>query len=192
MAGAPYYDDAAANAPEHVPDSNLQLCYGDAGLEPTYPVSECPSKEIEPTKGVERRRKNWPLIIFLALVIVSIIGGVVGGVVGTKSRKSGSGSPTGNGTSPTGTPTTIRGIRPGSALAAVAYYDTAGIGNHRVYYQDESNKIRESAWDEVGRNWTVRTLLQLPDVRAGSPLAAAVKQPPNPVSITIQVRHHAK
>lgn len=194
MAGSRCYEEAAANAPECVPDSNLQVCYDDAGLEPRCLVDDCLSKEAEPLpRSGNFHRRKWLIVLIAVLVTLSIIGGVVGGAVGSRSRKSNSTFKSSNisasGPAPnpaTNRPATIRGIRDGSALAAVSYFDMSGIANYRVYYQDESNNIKESAWDEIGRNWTVTTLHQLADVRAGSPLAAAVRQPPiDPVSVIL-------
>ncbi|KAL9046134.1 MAG: hypothetical protein Q9214_000954 [Letrouitia sp. 1 TL-2023] len=119
---------------------------------------------------------------------VQIIGGVVGGL---KSRKDDSSPKETSSASPDsagGSPTSSISLAPSSvstsaqtsatnlfnsSLASVAWSDNEGLSYRRLYYQDSTGTIKETAWNNTGDSWYA---LQedLGKAKEGSPIAAAV------------------
>lgn len=63
-----------------------------------------------------------------------------------------------------------------SSLASIAWNDTNGIMQYRVYWQGEDNIIRESAWNATANLWQLSNSA-IGIAKANSPLAAVVSGP---------------
>lgn len=200
MPGPPSLAGPASEDPQHPLETKLETD-PESGLELVYPVDDCPPEiyaeaglEIhadDSVKGTDVSSRRRKLLWILAVIVcIALIASVASGVTIATRRRSTpertSASTSGNTSASTSqSDSPIQGLRPGSALAAASYFDTAGYAHHRVYYQDASNRIKESAWDESSKRWTVQTLNQT-NAKAGSPLAATAKQPPlDPVSCAV-------
>jgi len=126
------------------------------------------------------------LCALLALIVAAATGGGVGGALAARKRKSGptptaTSSPTTQGLVPTLTanpsPKT-RGPYANTGLAATHWTDLNGILHKRLYYQDNSAKIRESAWDSsttFNAAWQIESTSDA--VKPGTPIAAAAGYP---------------
>lgn len=154
---------------------------------PSGPLLHPPSQSHPPTTWkVRLLRKRWVLWICLASIIV--IGGTVGGFIGgLRSRKTtvSSVAPTNTTTksssssipaqSPTSTSTDPRQSSSrslNSSLASVAWKDSSGSSNRRLYY-NSNGTIKESAWNSSGSTWYTRSKA-LGNATANSPVVAAV------------------
>ena len=60
-----------------------------------------------------------------------------------------------------------------TGLASVAWNDTDGVTQHRVYYQDGDGYIRESSWDVVSFTWSPKSE-PIGLAKRNTPIAAAV------------------
>ncbi len=119
--------------------------------------------------------KRKTFFISLTVVCVLIAAGVGGGVSGTTARKD------------RGLPATNLNIVPtptaripyaNTGLAAMQYTDLNGTLHKRLYFQDSSNKLRESAWDNstaFDTTWEVHVISDA--VKPGTPIAAAAGYP---------------
>lgn len=112
------------------------------------------------------RQAFW-LIVFIIVLIV--IGAVVGGAVGGTRGGSKSPASSGQSASSSGVDT---GIRNDSSLAAVAWEVNSTHYQYRVYYQDDRDSIKESAYDSATGSWTVSTVVDGTGVSPGTSIAA--------------------
>ena len=64
---------------------------------------------------------------------------------------------------------------PSSGLASVAWNDTKGTAQYRVYYQDNQNAVKEFAWNASSNAWEQTQTLG--KAQAKTPIAAAVTGP---------------
>lgn len=136
--------------------------------------------------GMKPRTFIILLCALLALIVAAATGGGVGGALAARKRKSGptptaTSSPTTQGLVPTLTanpsPKT-RGPYANTGLAATHWTDLNGILHKRLYYQDNSAKIRESAWDSsttFNAAWQIESTSDA--VKPGTPIAAAAGYP---------------
>lgn len=138
----------------------------------------------------------------LAVVVLLVIGGVVGGAVGgtrhqgssTSTSGSGSGS-SGSGSSGGGSATTssagsaptapATGVKLGSNLAATAWTVSETRYQYRVYYQDDDNAIKESAYDSLTGSWQVATILDGSGVSPNTSIAVASSKQSGSGSATV-------
>ena len=63
-----------------------------------------------------------------------------------------------------------------SSLASIAWNNTNGIMQYRVYWQGEDNIIRESAWNGTASSWRVSNSA-IGSAKPNTPLAAVVSSP---------------
>ncbi|KAI4172074.1 MAG: hypothetical protein LQ343_003821 [Gyalolechia ehrenbergii] len=63
-----------------------------------------------------------------------------------------------------------------SSLASVSWTDSDGVGYRRLYYQDSSGTIKESAWNSSAGNW-YSSNEAIANTTSKSPLAACVAGP---------------
>ena len=76
---------------------------------------------------------------------------------------------------PASVPVAPREASPG--LASVAWNDTNGVLQYRVYYQDDKLAIKESAWNASGNKW--QQTRSIGTAKAKTPITAAVTGPEN-------------
>ena len=121
----------------------------------------------------------------IAVVTLLIIAGAVGAGVGATRHKSSSGSNSGSsssgsgsgssttsgGSAPSSTTTVNTGIKRGSSLASLAWTVTESRYQYRVYYQDDDNAIKESAFDSMSGSWRVTTIVDGRDVLPDTSIA---------------------
>ena len=128
-----------------------------------------------PTQGCRilgLRRKAFSVVLAVTCIVVlaAAIGGGVGGGIAARNRKP---RPTAaTAPSPTIVPYTNTG------LAAMQWTDLNGILHKRLYYQDNSNKVRESAWDNstgLDTPWQINTISDA--IKPISPIAATAGYP---------------
>ena len=112
----------------------------------------------------------WSAFTLLLLVVAITVGVAVGITVhGGKRHPTTLDSPPSIGTTNTTSPT----LSTKTGLASVAWNDTDGITQHRVYYQDGDGYIRESSWDPWTISW-LSTPEPIGRAKPGTPIAAAV------------------
>jgi len=126
-----------------------------------------------------RSTQFWWLLGILVIIIVAAVGASVGATRHSQSHSTTSPSRTSTSIGLSSTPTTTpKGIQSNSSIAAVAYNDSNNVMQYQVYYQDENNMIKESAWDKNGSLWYVSNK-EIGEGKAGSPIAAAATGPPD-------------
>lgn len=118
-----------------------------------------------------RPRSFWLALLSSILVLAIVIGVTVGMTVRYASKSSSSQH---NPSAPSETPdATSSSLVNRSGLASVAWNDSSGVTQHRVYYQDANNLIREPSWNMRTLMW-----LQKPEAigqaKPSTPIAAAV------------------
>jgi hypothetical protein len=156
----------------------------DAGLEAHHPdlpmVSDKWDDEISP--GAGRRtfsslRKHLLWVLAITIAVLLIVGAVVGGVLGSRHHHNNvsPASPSRNGSTPLTGPT-YKAIRQDSQLAAVAFNDTSGTTQYRVYFQDSTNLIKESSWNSTSQRWFVSNS-NVTKAKPSTPIAAAAVGP---------------
>ena len=120
-------------------------------------------------------KRRWFFVVLAALTIAVVIGLAVGLTVGLRNahRKDESAS----NASSSQVSSTNSGITNGSSLAAIAFNDTLGVVHHRVYYQDDAGKIKESSWNASSNLWQVSNSA-IGQAKLNTPLAAIVTGPP--------------
>lgn len=129
-------------------------------------------------------RRKWSFIL-LGVIALVVIGAAAGGTVdATQGNKSSSSSSTPSadsglaGSASNATSSAITGLSTNSSLAAVSYNDSAGTMQYRVYYQDENDMIKESAWNATFNTWYVSND-GIGKVKPGSTITAAAIGPPS-------------
>ena len=122
-------------------------------------------------------------VVLAALTIAVVIGLAVGLTVGLqnahrKHEKASNSSSSAISSTATGLNNgSSLGVSNSSSLAAIAFNDTLGILHHRVYYQDDAGKIKESSWNTSTKLWQVSNAA-IGQAKMNTPLAAIVTGPP--------------
>ena len=125
----------------------------------------------------------WFFVVSAALTIAIVVGLAVGITVGlqnarrrhestsnaSSSQASSTAAGINNGSSP--------GVSNSSSLAAIAFNDMLGVVHHRVYYQDDVGKVKESSWNASSNVWQVSNSA-IGQAKMNTPLAAIVTGPP--------------
>ena len=137
------------------------------------------SESESPLPTAKRRIYGWRrrmffvlLVVVLVLLIAAIVGGGVGGTLAAHNRAKAATTPMQH---------TLPATRPSYAntgLAAMQWIDLNGTLHKRLYYQDHSNMIRESAWDNstaFNSTWNVNTITDA--VKPSTPIAAVAGYP---------------
>ncbi|KAL8991211.1 MAG: hypothetical protein Q9169_007922 [Polycauliona sp. 2 TL-2023] len=152
------------------------------------PTRHVDSQVFTPTPEVTPRifglkRKTFFYLLLVGLLI--ILAGAVGGGVGvTRSARAKEESRTSSNLAPPPVPTSIIVSRPppgryiNTGLAALQWIDLDGTLHKNVYYQDRTNKIRESASENstsLRSPWQINTISD--SVKSGTPLAAVAGYP---------------
>lgn len=143
-------------------------------------ITEEKKSELPASRAWQRticsfRPRFWVSLIASTVVIAIVISAAVGVTVrNAKHNASLQASPL----SPVSTsvPTsndTSSGLSSETGLASVAWNDTSGKTQHRVYYQDADNFIRESSWDVMNLTW-VQMSDPIGQAKPNTPIAAAV------------------
>lgn len=116
------------------------------------------------------RKTFWILFVVKIIMTALVIALPVALVVG--QGKTSSAHASASHVSPSN-PTAISNT---SSLASVAWNDTNGIMQYRVYWQGEDNIIRESAWNGTASLWRVSNSA-IGSAKPNTPLAAVVSSP---------------
>ena len=169
-------DGKAAPIVGQDPKDEKFISYNDVGKQAVgVDAYNAPSESSRPTekrKIFGLRRKTF--FILLPVVLVLIIAGAVGGTITARNRApTDIPSPT-----PPQAPTTTRVRYANTGLAAMQWTDLHDTLHKRLYYQDNSNKIRESAWDNstaFDTAWEVNAISAA--VKPGTPIAAVAGYP---------------
>ena len=135
------------------------------------------SKESPPAKehrilGMRRKTFKVLLLVFSMLILAIAIGGGVGGAM-AKRNKAKATTTTTRAPSPTASANYAN-----TGLSALQWTDLNGTLHKRVYYQDSSDRIRESAWDNTtafDAAWGVNAVSD--PVKPITPIAAAAGYP---------------
>lgn len=139
-----------------------------------------PSRLTEERKIFGLRRKTFFILLAVVLVLIAAaVGGGVGGTSAARNREDTAAVPT-NTPSPTPpqAPTTTQALYANTGLAAMQWTDLNGTLHKRVYYQDNNDQIRESAWDNSTAFDTAWVINNISDaVKPGTPIAAAAGYP---------------
>ena len=128
----------------------------------------------------------WPLFISVLLVIAVAIGVPVGLHVQRGSKAAASSSP--GPTLPTATPQLVPAphgpgasnsssvaISPSSKLASMTWIGLDGVLQYRLYFQDDQQMIRETAWNASSKSWALTQTIG--KAKLASPIAAVVTGP---------------
>ena len=167
------------------PKDEKFISYSDDGKQAVIANGhDAQSKSSPPTGGrkifgLSRKAFFILLAVVLVLIIAVAVGGGVGGTAAARNRAQAATAPT-DMPSPISpqTPTTTRGGYENTGLAAMQWTDLNGTLHRRLYYQDNSDKIRESAWDNSSAfdtAWDVNAISNA--VKPGTPIAAAAGYP---------------
>lgn len=155
------------------------ISYSDVGKQTVVPDVYSVEPELprptEERKVFGLRRKTFILssVVLVIIIAVAIGGGIgIGGSIASRNRRQKATS-----TSPQA-PTTTRGQYANTGLAAMQWTDLNGTLHKRLYYQDNSDKIRESAWDNstaFDTAWQVNAISDA--AKPGTPIAAVAGYP---------------
>lgn len=141
----------------------------DANLYNAQAESSPPTKERK-IFGLRRRTFFILSLTALVLIIAGAVGGGVGGTIAARNRNKTA--------TATKAPTTSRVGYANTGLAAMLWTDLNGTLHKRLYYQDNKDKIRESAWDNstsFNTTWQINAISN--PVKPGTPIAAAAGYP---------------
>ena len=117
-----------------------------------------------------RPKYFWIALILTLVILAAAIGAAVGVAVRNSKRHSNTQkSSSASNTSPAANQT----LSGKTGLASVAWNDTEGVTQHRVYYQDAGHFVRESSWDPINLAWIVKDD-PIGIAKPDTPLAAAV------------------
>ncbi|KAF2144501.1 uncharacterized protein K452DRAFT_284824 [Aplosporella prunicola CBS 121167] len=134
-----------------------------------------------------RRRTFFIVLGVVALIVVAAIGGGVGGALGNgKSSSSSSESANADVSDPgsssaggddgdDGNSTGSASLLASSRLAALNYTDEYNHTNYLVYFQANTSRLYQTAWNSSTADWTVRPVTgATDDVETGTPLSASI------------------
>ncbi|KAL8710413.1 MAG: hypothetical protein Q9220_005014 [cf. Caloplaca sp. 1 TL-2023] len=135
--------------------------------------AKAPPPPSHPTICGLRRRTFWIIAAVAFVVIAAVIGGAIGGTL-SKNNSHSSKPSTGN-APPDNSPPVLAAdkLLENTALSTVAWNNTQGILQQRVYLQAIDNKIWELSWNASTKHWFASNEA-VAQARSGSPLAAAV------------------
>lgn len=127
-----------------------------------------------------RPRTLWFIIILAVLAIAAIVGGSTAATIRRSKRPEAirPASPAGIAPANVSNASTPAHILSDTGLASVAWNDTNNITQHRLYYQDEDNMIKESSWNSSAKLWSVSNSA-IGKAKNASPIAATVTGPPD-------------
>ena len=166
----------------YYPDNGKIRDYADEEKIPTYDVNEVADRELLPLPSGAiticglRRWLFWTACgIAVFLILAAAAGGSAGGVL-SHQHKSAPPMLVSNVTNTTHEKTSP--ILQNSKLTSLYYMDESNITHYRVYFQNRTGILQESAWDSNSTTWTVTDISdQLDDVQLGTPLACACGYP---------------
>lgn len=129
------------------------------------------------------RRKTFFIVLAAIIVIVAAaaIGGGVGGVAAaaaSRSKEQTTQTSNSTNTTTTATSTVAAALYANTGLAVMQWTDQNGVLHKKLYYQDKTDKVRESAWDnstDFNTDWTIETISD--GVKPGTPIAAVAGYP---------------
>lgn len=154
-----------------------------ASLYNTQAESSPPTKERK-IFGLRRQTCFILSIMVLALIIAGAIGGGVGGAIVARNRNKNA--------APTAT-TTIQVGCANIGLAAMLWTDLNGTLHKRIYYQDNKDKIRESAWENntsFNTAWNVNAISDV--AKPCTPIAAVAGYPHASYNYSlVLIAHHS-
>ncbi|KAL8644057.1 MAG: hypothetical protein Q9210_007444 [Variospora velana] len=161
---ARHFDPYGASAPETVVGHRL------------YPSKSGPSPNGT-ILGL-RWRTFWITLVLSLVVIAAIVGGAVGGTVGKSQNNEGTSSPTSSppdseAASLVSPPPSASRLLQSTTVSSVAWNDTQGTLQQRLYIQASDNNIWELSWNATASTWFTSSE-NLGQAKPGSPLAAAV------------------
>lgn len=178
-------DGKAAPIVGQDPKDEKIISYSDVGKQAVvvdvHDVPSESSRPIEERKIFGLRRKTFFILlpVVLVLIIAGAVGGGVGGTIAARNRKPTATIPTDiSSPTPPQTPTKTRERYANTGLAAMQWTDLNGTLHKRLYYQDNSDKIRESAWDNstaFDTAWEFNAISGA--VKPGTPIAAVAGYP---------------
>lgn len=120
--------------------------------------------------GLRRKTFFILLLVISVVIIAAALGGSIGGVVWRRKRAKAAAG--------------INNLQPpamryaNTGLAAMQWTDLNGTLHKRLYYQDNSDKIREAAWENntaFNTNWKVNIVTNA--VKPSTPIAAVAGYP---------------
>lgn len=178
-------DGKAAPIVGQDPNDEKIISYSDVGkqavVSDVYNASSKSSPPTEERKIFGLRRKTFFILlpVVLVLIIAVAVGGGVGGTISARNREQTATIPTDiPSQTPPQPPTTTRVRYANTGLAAMQWTDLNGTLHKRLYYQDNRDKIRESAWDNstaFDTAWEVNAISDA--VKPLTPIAAAAGYP---------------
>lgn len=177
------HDSEAAPIVGQDPRNEKIISYVDVGKQAVVAdvndVQSESSPSAEERKIFGLRRKTFFILLAVVLILITAvaIGGGVGGTMATQDREKSASVPIPSPT-PAQAPTTTRSLYTNTGLAATQWTDLNGTLHKRLYYQDNRNKIRESAWDNstaFDTPWEVNAIGG--SAKPGTPIAAAAGYP---------------
>ena len=161
------------------PKDEKILTYNDVGNVPVvvdpynaHPESSLPTEERR-ILGLRRKTFFILLPVVLILIVACAVGGGVGHTIAARNREQTTSVPT---DLPPPTPT--RGQYANTGLAAMQWTDLGHTLHKRLYYQDNSNRVRESAWENsttFDTAWKINIISDA--VKPGTPIAALAGYP---------------
>ena len=194
------------DAPEAVaqPSPSLSPPIPDSALSPYPPASLGGSfgaliteKALESNKPKPRRicglraRNFWFILVLILLTIATVVGLSVGLTVGCDQSHHKKGKDGNSGNSALAPPA-AKGVSNNSSLASVAFNDTSGLLRYRIYFQDDTDMIKESSWNASTKLWQVSNTA-IGKAKSKSPLAAIVTGPPTYAFVSSNCqRHHIR
>ena len=144
------------DAPEAVaqPSPSLSPPIPDSALSPYPPASLGGSfraliteKALESNKPKPRRicglraSKFWFILVLIVLTVAIVVGLSVGLTVGRDQSH----HKKGNSGNSALAPPAAKGVSNNSSLASIAFNDTSGLLRYRIYFQDDTDMIKESS-----------------------------------------------
>lgn len=166
-------------------DDGKIVSYNDVGKQAivadVYDVQSESSNPKEERKFFGMKRKTFFILlsVVFVLIIAGAVGGGVGGTIATRNRQRTDTVPTyGPSSTPPQAPTTTRVTYANTGLAAMQWTDLNGTLHKRLYYQDNSDRIRESARDNSSAfdtAWKVNAISGA--AKPGTPIAAVAGYP---------------
>ena len=145
------------------------------------PLSEKAQGEQEP---VQKRSsifsRPWLcVLIFLTIaVVIALAVSIPLALHGHKSRRPASAPSSGNNlqsVNSTGTGNSSSYISVGSKLASLAWNDSSGTAQQRLFLQNNQNIIVEMDWNSASKSWVQRQIVG--SAKANTPLAAVTTDP---------------